>query len=170
MAEFEAMLDNFARDFKSFTDHEKNLAIETILMLCGPQQLRFLSDQLQNLVKRDFIKFLPTELAFNVLKFLDYQTLARCCSVSKTWNRTMSNYPEVWAEACKNLGAVSQKLTRTVDVNWKLELQKALRRLRRLKYRASGFAKRELVGHTNRVTALYYKDGLLASGKFRRGV
>jgi F-box/WD-40 domain protein 2 len=164
MAKFEASLENFARDFKSFTDPEKNLVIETILTLCGPEQLRFLSEELHSLVKRDFIKFLPTELAFNVVKFLDYKTFSRCCLVSRAWNRILSNSTEVWTETCKRLGVVGQKFTKTID--WKLELRKGLRRIKRFRrYRTAGFAKRDLDGHTERVTAFYYKDGLLASGE-----
>ena len=165
MAEFKAKLENFAAVFKSFTDEEKNLAIETILKICGPEQLRMLSDELQSLVKRDFIKFLPTELAFNVVKFLDYHTVGLCCLVSKAWNTILSNNTEIWSRSCKRLGVVSWKLTTIDGINWKLELKQALRRIKRFRrYRVSGFAKRELDAHTRRVTALCYKDGLLASG------
>ena len=165
MAKFKARLDGFASVFKSFTDDEKNRAIETILLLCGPQQLRFLSDELLSFVKRDFIKFLPIELTLTVVKFLDYKTLGRCCLVSRAWNTILSKNTELWSRSCQRLGVVSRKLRTTDGVNWKLELRQALRRIKRFRrYGGSGFAKRELDAHTKRVTALGYKDGLLASG------
>ena len=166
MAEFKAKLENFAAVFKSFTNEEKNLAIETVLKLCGPEQLQMLSDELPCLiVKRDFIKFLPTELAFNVVKFLDYSTVGRCCLVSKAWNTILSNNTEIWSRSCKRLGIVSRKSPTIDGINWKLELKQAVRRIKRFRrYGVSGFTKRELDAHTKRVTALCYKDGLLASG------
>ena len=167
MANFDAFLHNFANDFKSFTDEEKNRAIELILKLCGPEQLRFLSKQLQHFVKRDFIKFLPTELAHNILKFLDYKSIARCCMVSKVWNNILANYTEVWINACHRLGVAGFRGTNQVNIDWKSTLKNALGRVKRLKRSPlCSFSKRKLIGHTERVTALCYKDGFLASGEW----
>ena len=167
MAKFEACFESFAKDFKSFSDEEKNLAIEKILLLCEPQQLHILSDQLPNLVKRDFIRFLPIELVFHVIKYLDYKTLGRCCKVSKSWNSILSNYPDIWESWCASVGVLnSQKLT-TSDVNWKLQLQEGLGRLQRLG--THFFPKRNLVRHTDSVRALCYNDGFLATGNSRDG-
>ena len=162
MSKFASWLENCEKDFKSFTDEEKNQAIETILKLSGPVQLTFLAKKLHVLVKRDFIKLLPTELVHHVLKFLDYGTIARCYLVSKDWFKIVSRFEKVWNDACEEKGFITNK----VDGNFKLVLKQGLRRLQRFRYyRTFGFAKQELTGHTSRVEALCYRDGLLASGR-----
>lgn len=168
MANFDEQVANFARDFKSLTDREKTLFLETILALCGHEQLRFLHDELPKLVKRDFLTLLPTELALNVANFLDCQTLARCFRVSKSWNTILSNCTEPFARACKEMGLINDRIL-TKECDWKWTLMSGMRRMRRLLHSnasGSGFKKREFVGHTERVTALCYNDGMLASGRF----
>ena len=167
MAKFKASLDSFLTDFSCFTDDEKNLAIERILLFCGPQQLRLLSDELPNLVKRDFIRFLPVEIAFHIVRFLDYQTFGQCCMVSKSWNKLLSSCSDVWAGFCDNLGVLNSRKLATIDTDWKVELQEGLRRLKRLKGQSSFFAEQILSGHVEYVMGLCYKNGWLASGMFR---
>ena len=162
-------IENFANDFASISDCEKNAVIETILRLCGPKQLRFLSDELDRLVKRDFLRFLPSEIVLRILKFLDFKTIGRCCSVSRTWNIILSRFDEVWFIACKERGFVSDKLTQDVKTNWKMELKSAFRRVKRLhkKFGLCKVSKVEILeGHNSKVTALCYKNGFLASGGF----
>ena len=170
MAKFKASLDSFTADFSCFSDDEKNLAIERILLRCGPQQLRLLSDELPNLVKRDFITFLPLELALHIIRFLDYQTLGQCCMVSKSWSKLLSSCSDIWAGFCDNLGVLSSHKLATIDTDWKFELQEGLRRLRRLKCKSSFSAERVLTGHEECVIGLCYKNGLLASGSQDRSV
>jgi len=39
------------------------------------------------LLRRDFLCFLPSELAIHILCFLDEKSLATCCLVSKQWRK-----------------------------------------------------------------------------------
>lgn len=165
---FDEWLENFGKHFLSLSDMEKNLTISKIVKLSGPVQLQLLSEKLEILVKRDFFKCLPPELSFHVIKWLDYRTLRRCCLVSKEWNKVISSCNKAWMNACEELGVVhaTNKEQETEFSNWKLNFVTSMQRIKKLRNPRT-FITKKLFGHTARVFALYYKDGLLASGEFQ---
>ena len=163
---FGEWLEKMSKYFLSLDDTEKNMTIMKIIQLSGPVQLRFLSNKLEILVKRDFFKSLPPEVSFHIIKWLDYGTLCRCCLVSREWNKVISSCNKAWRMASKELGVVRVR-KETEFSNWKLKFVTGMQRLRKLQ-NIESFGIRKLFGHTARVFALDYKDGLLASGKFER--
>lgn len=164
---FDEWLEKMSKYFLSLDDTEQNMTIMKIIQLSGPVQLRFLSNKLEILVKRDFFKSLPPEVSFHIIKWLDYGTLCRCCLVSREWNKVISSCNKAWMTACKELGVVWGRKEETEFSNWKLRFVVGMQRFRKLR-NVETFGIRKLFGHTARVFALHYKDGLLASGKFKR--
>lgn len=165
--DFEAWLDNISITFLSLTDLQKNETLDHLISLSGAVQLRHLSNNLEILLKRDFLKLLPLELSFYLLKWLDPQTLLTCCLVSKQWNKVISACTEVWQTACKNLGWQIDDSVQD-PLHWKKVYLKAISRMKQLKDHEA-FETSSLIGHSARVYALYYKDGLLCTGrKFRK--
>ncbi|XP_074871202.1 F-box/WD repeat-containing protein 2 isoform X2 [Carettochelys insculpta] len=160
--DFEAWLDNTSVTFLSLTDLQKNEALDHLISLSGAVQLRHLSNNLEILLKRDFLKLLPLELSFYLLKWLDPQTLLTCCLVSKQWNKVISACTEVWQTACKNLGWQIDDSIQD-PLHWKKVYLKAILRMKQLKDHEA-FETSSLIGHSARVYALYYKDGLLCTG------
>ncbi|XP_071430802.1 F-box/WD repeat-containing protein 2 isoform X2 [Pithys albifrons albifrons] len=141
---------------------EKNETLDHLISLSGAVQLRHLSNNLEILLKRDFLKLLPLELSFYLLKWLDPQTLLTCCLVSKQWNKVISACTEVWQTACKNLGWQIDDSVQD-PLHWKKVYLKAILRMKQLKDHEA-FETSSLIGHSARVYALYYKDGLLCTG------
>uniref|UniRef100_A0A9L0TFH8 F-box and WD repeat domain containing 2 n=1 Tax=Equus caballus TaxID=9796 RepID=A0A9L0TFH8_HORSE len=160
--DFETWLDNISVTFLSLTDLQKNETLDHLISLSGAVQLRHLSNNLETLLKRDFLKLLPLELSFYLLKWLDPQTLLTCCLVSKQWNKVISACTEVWQTACKNLGwQIDDSLQDAL--HWKKVYLKAILRMKQLEDHEA-FETSSLIGHSARVYALYYKDGLLCTG------
>jgi hypothetical protein len=50
------------------------------------QELTYLTELLPNLVYRDFLRMLPTEVSVRILMMLDEKSLLNCCLVSKYVN------------------------------------------------------------------------------------
>lgn len=160
--DFKIWLEKLCDSFSRLTDAQKNTTMEQLIKLCGPDQLRFLSTKLEVLVKRDFLKCLPLELCFHVLKWMEPISLCRCCLVSKKWEKVISNCHQVWQKACVCLGMdVSEH-----DVpkeRWKDMYLRAMRKIHSFK-KDSSYETTILHGHTARVFALCYRHGMLATG------
>ncbi|XP_041049530.1 F-box/WD repeat-containing protein 2 isoform X2 [Carcharodon carcharias] len=160
--DFNAWLETLSSTFIALTETQKNETLDHLISLSGAVQLRHLSNNLETLLKRDFLKLLPLELSFYLLKWLDPSTLLNCCLVCKQWNKVISACTEVWQEACQSLGwQIDDTIQDTL--HWKKIYLKAVRRIKQLQDKEA-FETSSLIGHSARVYALYYKDGLLCTG------
>ncbi len=71
--------------------------LDAILTDCSPSELLFIHSKVTPLLKRDFLKDLPFELAVTILTFVDDpKTLARACRVSRSWNTIICEEDSVW--------------------------------------------------------------------------
>lgn len=86
-AAFEGWLESVSTAFLTLNDQQRNQSLDHLISLSGAAQLRHLSNGLETLLKRDFLRLLPLELAFYLLRWLDPQTLLTCCLVCKQWNK-----------------------------------------------------------------------------------
>lgn len=89
-AAFEGWLESVSTTFLSLNDQQRNQSLDHLISLSGAAQLRHLSNGLETLLKRDFLRLLPLELAFYLMRWLDPQTLLTCCLVCKQWNKVKS--------------------------------------------------------------------------------
>ena len=72
----------------------------SILHDCSPAELRFISQTITPMLKRDFLTELPTELAIYILSFVDDpRTLARASQVCKRWHDFVSD-DWLWKALC----------------------------------------------------------------------
>uniref|UniRef100_A0A3B3ZRC1 F-box domain-containing protein n=1 Tax=Periophthalmus magnuspinnatus TaxID=409849 RepID=A0A3B3ZRC1_9GOBI len=158
---FEGWLESVSATFLTLNDQQRNQALDQLISLSGAVQLRHLSNGLETLLKRDFLRLLPLELAFYLLRWLDPQTLLTCCLVCKQWNKVISSCTEVWQTVCRELGWRIDESIQDAS-HWKGVYLKAKRRMMQLKDQEA-FETSSLIGHSARVYALYYKDGLLCT-------
>jgi len=71
-----------------------------VLKSCTPSELLYISTSITPRLKRDFLRFLPAELAIHILGFIDDpRTLGRVAQVSKYWNNLMHD-EFVWRRMC----------------------------------------------------------------------
>uniref|UniRef100_A0A8C5H059 F-box domain-containing protein n=1 Tax=Gouania willdenowi TaxID=441366 RepID=A0A8C5H059_GOUWI len=159
---FEGWLQTVTATYLTLTDQQRNASLDHLISVSGAVQLRHLSNGLETLLKRDFLRLLPLELAFYLLRWLDPQTLLTCCLVCKQWNKVISSCPEVWQNVCRELGWRIDESIQEAS-HWKGVYLKARQRMLQLKDQ-DAFETSSLIGHSARVYALYYKDGLLCTG------
>lgn len=84
---FEGWLDSVSSAFLTLSDQQRNRTLDRLISQSGAAQLRHLSTGLETLLKRDFLRLLPLELTFYLLRWLDPRTLLTCCRVCKHWNK-----------------------------------------------------------------------------------
>ncbi|OCH84771.1 WD40 repeat-like protein [Obba rivulosa] len=88
------------QDFASLDPTTRRLFLSVILEDCTPQELLFVSTKIAPLLKRDFLRDLPPEVALHIISFLDDpQTLARASRVSRHWNRLLAD-DWIWRRLC----------------------------------------------------------------------
>ncbi|KAJ3901986.1 WD40 repeat-like protein [Lentinula edodes] len=74
--------------------------LSAVIYACTPTELLFISATIAPLLKRDFLRDLPPELALHVLGFVDEpQTLVRATQVSRWWRRLISD-ESLWKRMC----------------------------------------------------------------------
>ncbi|KAF8887380.1 WD40-repeat-containing domain protein [Infundibulicybe gibba] len=74
----------------------------TTLGSLPPEDLLFIANTIAPMLKRDFLRFLPPEVALHILSFIDDpQTLARAAQVSKHWNQLLKD-ESIWLQMCIN--------------------------------------------------------------------
>ncbi|KAI0918296.1 hypothetical protein AcV5_010439 [Taiwanofungus camphoratus] len=74
--------------------------LSALLSDCTPAELLFVNTTIAPLLKRDFLRELPPEVAIHILSFIDDpRTLVRASRVSKAWNRLVDD-PCLWKRMC----------------------------------------------------------------------
>lgn len=113
----------------------RNLMLKGILTQCCFPQLSFISANIRDLIKIDFVAALPAELAFKILCYLDTTSLCKASQVSQRW-RTLADDDVVWHKMCEQ--HIDRKCTKC---GWGLPLleRKRLRiEKRQIQLRATG--------------------------------
>jgi len=109
--------------------------LQGILTQCCFPQLSYLSANVRELIRIDFLSALPTELAFKILCYLDTTSLCKAAQVSQRW-RSLADDDVVWHRMCEQ--HIDRKCTRC---GWGLPLleRKRLRASKRqIQLRATG--------------------------------
>lgn len=168
----ESWVKDVGKKYLFLNDDAQNELLNHLISLSGPKQLHHLSTKLDDLLKRDFIRFLPYDLCSYLLQYLDPRTLLICCSVSRCWYRIISKCFPIWQRACKSLSIVLPVEVSNAALNG--ERNNAARSLKALFIRSKarldalrsnqGFDTTELNGHKDRVMVVNFKDGKLATG------
>lgn len=121
--------------FSAAPSKHRNYMLQGILAQCCFPQLSFLSANVRELIRIDFVAALPSEIAFRILCFLDTTSLCKAAQVSRKW-RQMADDDVVWHRMCEQ--HIDRKCTKC---GWGLPLleRKRLRaNKRQIQLRASG--------------------------------
>ena len=109
--------------------------LQGILTQCCFPQLSYLSANVRELIRIDFLTALPPEISFRILCYLDTASLCRAAQVSQRW-RTLADDDVVWHKMCEQ--HIDRKCTKC---GWGLPLleRKRLRASKRqMQLRATG--------------------------------
>ncbi|KAH8089861.1 WD40 repeat-like protein [Cristinia sonorae] len=91
-------------DFSLLSPQHRRQFLSSIIAQCAPNELAFIYSTVANLLRRDFLRDLPPELAVYVLGFIDDpRTLCRAACVSKYWSQLVEDeWP--WRSLCQSHG------------------------------------------------------------------
>ena len=121
--------------FSAAPAKHRNLMIQGILTQCCFPQLSYISGNVRELIKVDFLAALPAELGFKILCYLDTVSLCKAAQVSQRW-RSLADDDVVWHRMCEQ--HINQRCTKC---GWGLPLleRKRLRtEKRQIQLRATG--------------------------------
>ncbi|KAL8706097.1 MAG: hypothetical protein Q9201_000799 [Fulgogasparrea decipioides] len=121
--------------FSAAPAKHRNLMLQGILTQCCFPQLSYLSSNVRELIRIDFLTAFPPEISFRVLSYLDTTSLCKAAQVSQRW-RTLADDDVVWHKMCEQ--HIDRKCTKC---GWGLPLleRKRLRASKRqLQLRARG--------------------------------
>src|SRR5579871_3550719 len=86
--------------FSAAPPFHRKLILQGILSQCCFPQLSFISSQLSQLIRIDYIAALPSEIAYKILSYLDAISLCKAAQVSRKW-REMADDDIVWMKICQ---------------------------------------------------------------------
>ncbi|KAI0057365.1 WD40 repeat-like protein [Artomyces pyxidatus] len=90
--------------FKPLGERGRQAYLAALLAECTPRELHFLATTIAPLLKRDFLRALPPELALHVLSFVeDPRTLVRVAQVSRAW-RAIALDDALWHQLAREQG------------------------------------------------------------------
>ncbi|KAL5013000.1 hypothetical protein ScPMuIL_011551 [Solemya velum] len=93
-------LAEWLNTFKSWSNAERMMALDELIGICEPTQVRHMMQVIEPQFQRDFISLLPKELALYVLSFLDPKDLLRAAQTCRYW-RILAEDNLLWREKCR---------------------------------------------------------------------
>ena len=89
--------------FSRWSNAKRLLAIDQLINMCEPQQVRHMMAVIEPQFQRDFISLLPKELALYVLSFLKPRDLLNAAQTCRYW-RILAEDNLLWREKCREAG------------------------------------------------------------------
>ncbi|KAF9427506.1 hypothetical protein BGZ94_004771 [Podila epigama] len=86
--------------FGSAPASHRQLVLSGLLTQCCVPQLSFLSNNIQPLLRIDFLTISPPEIALRILSYLDATSLCHAAQVCKSWKR-LADDDVVWHRMCE---------------------------------------------------------------------
>ncbi|EPS41939.1 hypothetical protein H072_4109 [Dactylellina haptotyla CBS 200.50] len=98
----------------------KSYLMYQFLRRCDKNTLQFVAGVVNPALKCDFLARLPTELSLNIIKFLDYRSLASAAQVSKKWRILIDSDEWTWRRLFEADGYIlaDGELERAVREGW----------------------------------------------------
>ncbi|KAK3577757.1 hypothetical protein CHS0354_017456 [Potamilus streckersoni] len=94
-------LAQWLQTFKSWGNAERLMAVDELIKLCDPTQVRHMMQVIEPQFQRDFISLLPKELALYVLSFLEPKDLLQAAQTCRYW-RVLAEDNLLWREKCND--------------------------------------------------------------------
>ncbi|KAL3880655.1 hypothetical protein ACJMK2_032877 [Sinanodonta woodiana] len=92
-------LAQWLQTFQSWGNAERLMAVDELIKLCDPTQVRHMMQVIEPQFQRDFISLLPKELALYVLSFLEPKDLLQAAQTCRYW-RVLAEDNLLWREKC----------------------------------------------------------------------
>ncbi|XP_015930288.1 F-box/WD repeat-containing protein 7 isoform X2 [Parasteatoda tepidariorum] len=96
-------LDTWLGKFQEWSTSDRLTAIDRLIDVCDPAQVRHMMNVIEPQFQRDFISLLPKELALYVLSFLEPKDLLKAAQTCRYW-RVLAEDNLLWREKCREEG------------------------------------------------------------------
>lgn len=96
-------MDTWLSTFQAWSNAERLVALDKLIEICAPTQVRHMMNVIEPQFQRDFISLLPKELALYVLSFLEPKDLLKAAQTCRYW-RVLAEDNLLWREKCKEEG------------------------------------------------------------------
>ncbi|XP_071088653.1 F-box/WD repeat-containing protein 7-like [Haliotis cracherodii] len=93
-------LAEWLQTFQAWSNAERLMAVDELIAICEPTQVRHMMQVIEPQFQRDFISLLPKELALYVLSFLEPKDLLRAAQTCRYW-RILAEDNLLWREKCR---------------------------------------------------------------------
>ncbi|XP_052281443.1 F-box/WD repeat-containing protein 7-like isoform X1 [Dreissena polymorpha] len=93
-------LAEWLKQFQDWGNAERLMAVDELIHLCEPTQVRHMMQVIEPQFQRDFISLLPKELALYVLSFLEPKSLLQAAQTCRYW-RVLAEDNLLWREKCR---------------------------------------------------------------------
>lgn len=90
-------LGSMVEEFTSLPEKMQTHVLYNLLRHSSIPVVQAVNDMIQPALKRNFIADLPSELATQILTYLDAKSLSACLGVSKTWKRFIDAEGKIWS-------------------------------------------------------------------------
>lgn len=96
-------IDVWLIKFQEWANIDRLTAIDRLIDICEPAQVRHMMNVIEPQFQRDFISLLPKELALYVLSFLEPKDLLKAAQTCRYW-RILAEDNLLWREKCREEG------------------------------------------------------------------
>nr|CAB3245414.1 F-box/WD repeat-containing protein 7 [Phallusia mammillata] len=110
--------DDWLRRFLKWNAKDKIQALENLIGVCQPHEVRHMLEIIEPQFQRDFISLLPKELALHVLSFLEPRDLLIAAQTCRYW-RILTEDNLMWREKCKEEGISEPYVAKVLKHNWR---------------------------------------------------
>lgn len=181
---FKERTDMLMSWFSEFNDQQRNTLLMRLLEQCNCAQMHFLSIQMEPILHdgcphncQDLLSWLPPNISWNILSYLDPVSLCQASQVSRSWNY-LASYPQLWKSLCRQsnwqlslMGEMKHLELFTLpdsSVQWK---QMFAERFRIRRNWLKGYCNvRTFEGHTQGISCIQFDDTRIVSGSWDKTI
>ena len=118
-------LEGWLSEFNGWNHHQKITALDALIAVCQPSQVRHMMTVIEPQFQRDFISLFPKELALYVLSYLPAKDLLRAAQTCTYW-RILCEDNLLWREKCRESGLLADDNLESTEAFLKVMSKRAL--------------------------------------------
>ncbi|CAH1796678.1 unnamed protein product [Owenia fusiformis] len=160
---FDQWLETITREFCDLDTGQRTQTLDRLISVSDSSQLFHLTQHLETYCKRDFLRQLPNELVIQILSYLDASSLDACCLVSQTWYNVTTSCDKVWKSICE-VNGIATKENKSSTSQYHMNLYHRVKLKLEALQNGTAFEYITLEGHNDRIMAMDYSNGILATG------
>ncbi|XP_039265329.2 F-box/WD repeat-containing protein 7-like isoform X2 [Styela clava] len=111
-------LSDWLTKFQKWTASDRITAIDQLIDVCEPRQVRHMLEVIEPQFQRDFISLLPKELGLHVLSFLEPKDLLVAAQTCRYWH-ILTEDNLLWREKCAEEGIPEPYYPKVCKSSWK---------------------------------------------------